>query len=128
MGTLICFLGHLSLPAFAQNKQSFQNLPSAGPLLLIIIDFNDFFCPFCLNYLSFFCDLIHSKGFENHTVGILTFKNEGDRENVEGEMKIMEKRLRGFIIGNNIQFPVILDQFRALADWNLGESRLIYLV
>ncbi|MDH7514026.1 MAG: hypothetical protein QHH14_13855 [Clostridiales bacterium] len=127
IGTIISFFSPLNFPGFPQDRQSYQNLLSAGPLLLIIIDFKDFFCPFCLEYLSFFCDLIYSKGFENFTVGILTFRNEGGRENVESEAKIMERRLRGFIIGNNIRFPVILDRFHALADWDLGEYKLIYL-
>lgn len=115
----------LNLRAFSQDMQYSHNLFGADKLILIIIDFKDFFCPLCLESLKNFCEALYSKKEENLAVGVLIFENPDDEENIERFIRIIEKQLRGFVIGNNIKFPIILDRFHIFKELNLEDSDII---
>lgn len=95
-------------------------------IILIMIDFSDFYCPLCVESLKTFCDNLNSRGQENFPIGILVFKSP-KKKNSKNYNKIIEKKLRGFIIGNGIQFPVLIDRNHVLSGLNLDDSDIILL-
>jgi len=52
----------------------------------------------------------------------LIFEREENELNSEKNIQIIEKQLRGFISGNNIKFPIILDRNGVFSDLNLDSS------
>ena len=112
---------------FTQELQYSQNFPAAKKLIVIIIDIKSFFCPLCLEYFEDFCYTLHSSGQEEFALGILTYKDSEKRGNKERFTKIVEKQLRGFIIGNNIQFPIILDRSFICEGMNIeGDTVILF--
>ena len=58
---------------------------------------------------------------------ILIFYKEEDELSSKIDIQIIEKQLRGFISGNNIKFPIILDKNGVFSDLHLdlGDTALI---
>ena len=80
-------------------------------LLLFIIDFKSFMCLSCLDS---FLEFYHTLGcsFEKGMIwGIFVFDKPVKMEEEDLSIKIIEKKLRGFIRANNIKFPIIIDRF-----------------
>jgi len=93
---------------------------------LLIIDFGYLSCPLCVQSLSEFTGMINKRALEKSILGILTFEREGDKSGFEKYIKIMEKRLRGFIIGNKIKFPIILDRYGVFKSFSKNSTTLIF--
>jgi hypothetical protein len=77
--------------------------------LLFIFDFNDFMCFSCLDsFLGFY----HSLPFpfrDEHSLGVLVYDKRGKEKERSVRERIIEKKLRGFVQANQIEFPVLID-------------------
>jgi len=102
-----------------------QNIPGEGKLILIIFDFESLSCPLCLESFKDFCETLHSTGLENSALGLLTYQNAADEQNIEKYTKIVEKKLRGFRIGNRIKFQILLDKFHVFEGLNITKPGII---
>lgn len=78
--------------------------------LLLITDTSFLNCSFCLQSLTEFIGVILTNRLEDSVVGVMIMDEKKEESDVEKHRKIAEKRLKGFIIGNNIQFPFLLDK------------------
>jgi len=79
-------------------------------LVLLFLDFADFNCPLCLDSFLDFCRMLPP---HNHGVSIWGIVvNSEDIENSPDaySVQILGKKIRGFTIANNLDFPLILDR------------------
>ncbi len=76
--------------------------------MVFVIDFDDFMCFSCLESFLQFCQSLPADFRVRRCIGVLTVP--AGRENAAALIRIMRKKLRGFIMGNNIDFPVVVDQ------------------
>ncbi|MDW7759996.1 MAG: hypothetical protein SCM96_05075 [Acidobacteriota bacterium] len=76
-------------------------------IVLVIIHENMMSCPLCQAHLDEFLDRLYSAGLETSSICVFVPSNP-DRS-----PKILARRIRGFAMGNNIRFPVIIagDEF-----------------
>ena len=86
---------------------------------ILIIDIGFLNCSLCLQSLTKFIEVINENGLEKSVLGILIFDTVEDGLNSERDIQIIEKQLRGFISGNNIKFPIILDRDGIFNDLSL---------
>lgn len=115
----------LSFGERPQEESIPQIFLGGGRLILIIIDLESFFCPLCLESFKAFSDALLSNGQEHLALGVLTFQNPSADENIENQTKIVERKLRGFIAGNNIKFPILLDKLHVFDGMRLKDSDII---
>lgn len=92
---------------------------------LLIIDFGFLSCPLCVQSLSEFIDVINSRALEKSIIGVLIFERERNESGFEKYINVMEKRLKGFIIGNDIKFPIILDRNGVFKNFSQNLTTLI---
>lgn len=116
--------GSLVLGVLLGQERYLQTPSCQGKLILVIFDFESLSCPLCLDSFKNFCEALQSKGQQNLAVGILTFRNPEGEKAVDDYTKIIEKKLRGFIVGNNIEFPILLDKFHVFGGMNLKEAAI----
>lgn len=119
-GLLVCFR------LTSGKQQCTPNFLGARKLIVVVVDFNSFFCPLCLESVRDFCDDLHSRGQDEFALGVLVYKSL-DKKDDERFKKIIEKKLRGFVIGNSIKFPFILDHFHVFKGLNLEDAGIILL-
>ena len=81
------------------------------PLLLVIIDFNSFLCLSCLDSFLDFYDQLSGIVDERMLWGILVFDASLEQQHGSSYIKIVEKKLKGFVKANHIQFPMVIDRF-----------------
>jgi len=92
---------------------------------LLIVDSGFISCPLCLKSFTKFIEVINANGLEKSFLGVLIFERE-ENELISGKnLQIIEKQLRGFISGNNLKFPIILDRDGVFNDLNLDDITLI---
>ncbi len=89
---------------------------------LLIIDMGFINCSLCLQSFTKFIETINANELEKSVLGILIFDKEEDELSSEIDIQIIEKQLRGFISGNNIKFPIVLDRNGVFNDLNLDSS------
>jgi len=89
---------------------------------LLIIDMGLINCSLCLQSFTKFIEVINANGLEKSVLGVLIFGREENELNSEKNIQIIEKQLRGFISGNSIKFPIILDRNGVFSDLNLDSS------
>jgi hypothetical protein len=89
---------------------------------LLVIDSGFISCSLCLQSFTKFIEVINANGFEKSVLGVLIIDTEEDELNSERDIQIIEKQLRGFISGNNIKFPIILDRDGVFNDLNLDST------
>ena len=92
---------------------------------MVVMNFQDFFCPICLNVFSDFCSDLKSFGKDNLVLGMLVFKSRGKTEGDKGRMRIVEKQLEGFVKSNDIGFPFILDMQNVFDGWDIDSMAVI---
>ncbi len=78
-------------------------------MLLFIIDFNDFMCMSCLDSFLTFCQSFPSGYFAGRAWGILVLASKDETLDKKNTAQIAEKKLRGFITANRIEFPITID-------------------
>jgi hypothetical protein len=84
---------------------------------ILIVDLSVLNCPLCVQSFTEFIGVVNAFKLENDVLGVLVFSRRENGSNPETQMKIAEKKLRGFVIGNDVQFPFFLDRsgvFKAL--------------
>lgn len=89
---------------------------------LLIIDSGFLNCSLCLQSFTKFIEAINANGLEKSVLGVLIFDSEENKLSSERDIQIIEKQLRGFISGNSIRFPIILDRNGVLSNLNLDSS------
>jgi hypothetical protein len=117
----ITILAALFFITDSNSKEKDSNLIPDKKFLLII-DMGFINCSLCLQSFTKFIETINANGLEKSVLGILIFDREEDELSSEIDIQIMEKQLRGFISGNNIKFPIILDKNGVFNDLNLDSS------
>lgn len=89
---------------------------------LLIIDMGFINCSLCLQSFTKFIEAINANGLEKSVLGVLILEREENELSSDKYIQIIEKQLRGFISGNNIKFPIILDRNGVFNDLNLDSS------
>lgn len=115
----------LNLKVRSEELKSAEVFAGTKKFILLIIDDQSLFCPLCLEIFQNFCDLLRSSGLDEHAMGVLVYQvsdNDADRQGFE---KIIEKRLRGLIIGSNIRFPFLYDEFHIFEGMDLKGAAVI---
>ena len=95
-----------------------SGLNSAEPYLnfsdekrfLLIIDFGFLNCPLCVQSLMEFIQAVNAYDLEDSVLGVLAFHENSSEPDTDRRVRIAEKRLKGFIIGHDIRFPVFMDR------------------
>lgn len=95
--------------------------------LILIIDFDFFNCSLCIQSLTDFNNIINAFKLEDSLIGVMVYKETNDEVNVERRIKIIEQQLRGFIKGNDIRYPIILDKKGIFKSLSQDETSLILL-
>ena len=115
----------LNLKGKSEALRPAESFAGAKKFILLIIDEQSLFCPLCLEIFQNFCDLLHSSGQDAQAMGVLVYQVSDNDEDREGSEKIIEKRLRGLIIGSNIRFPFLYDKFHIFEGLDLEGATVI---
>ena len=118
---IITILTVLFFIADSNSKEKDRN-PILDKKFFLIIDMDFINCSLCLQSFTKFIETINANELEKSVLGILIYYKEENELNAEKNIKIIEKQLRGFISGNNIKFPIILDRNGVFSDLNLDLS------
>lgn len=92
---------------------------------ILIIDFAFFNCPLCIQSLTDFNNIINAFKLEDSLIGVMVYKETNDELDAERRIKIIETQLRGFIKGNDIRYPIILDKKGIFKSLSQDEASLI---
>jgi hypothetical protein len=96
--------------------------------LLLLTDFSSLSCPLCLQSFMEFVNVIHANKLEDSVLGVMVMDPKKEESDGERHRKIAEKRLKGFISGNNIQFPFLLDEERVFRPLNQDASATLVVL
>ena len=96
-------------------------------IIILLLDYSDFSCQFCLESFLELCDTLKSRNLENTIIlGILKYNfNKINKENRNKYTKLLKKQLKGFVKGNRINFPFILDYSYIFKNNKTGSSVII---
>jgi hypothetical protein len=75
----------------------------------VLFDFDSLFCSPCLAPLLEFCRSLPAPIQEEKVRGILVYGARPDRDQDGRYAQIIQKKLRGFVKANSLQFPIVLD-------------------
>jgi len=106
-----CILYNHSFPL--ENKKCF---------LIINTDFLD--CPLCKEKINNLTEAVNNYNLEDYFLGVLVISQEKDLNN-DINIKIIERKLNGFIKGNEIKFPIIVDRERIFNEFSKDDICLI---
>jgi len=95
--------------------------------LILIIDFAFFSCSLCTQSLTDFNNIINAFKLEDSLIGVMVYRETDDEVNAERRIKIIETKLRGFIKGNDIRYPIFLDKKGIFKSLSQDEASLILL-
>ena len=84
---------------------------SPHPLVVFIIDFDSFMCLTCLESLLDFYHQLPGAGKGCGVWGVLVFDASLGNQRGNTFTRIIEKKLKGFMQGNRLQFPVVIDRW-----------------
>lgn len=93
-----------------------------GKLILVPIDYSNFFCSLCLDSFLSFSKELSVKSWQGSIIWIIVFSQEENPEKI----KILEKKLRGLFKTHNINFPILVDRSGVFN--KLEEERKIILI
>jgi hypothetical protein len=96
-------------------------------LLIILVNPIDFMCQNCSASFFSLCDSLRERGLDTRVVGIFTIPRPSDDGSVFNDVNILKKQIRGFVKGNRIQFPVLLDDLQVFTHSPAKSSRVILL-
>jgi len=96
--------------------------------IILILGNTNFGCKFCMDSFIKLCDrLQESEKLKNSIYGVLCYDSK-ENDNYKENILIQKKLLRGFIKGNNIQFPFILDSSHVFKNFcNNGSQKIIII-
>lgn len=113
------------------NKELFPQEQSVDVIsekrFILIIDFAFFNCPLCAQSLTDFNNMINAFKLEHSIIGVMVYRETNDEVDDERRIKIIETKLRGFIKGNDIRYPIILDKKGIFKSLSRDEASLILL-
>ncbi len=92
---------------------------------ILIIDFAFFYCPLCIQSLTDLNNMINAFKLEDSVIGVLVYREKNNEVDAERRIKIIEQQLRGFIKGNDIRYPIILDKKGIFKSLSQDEASLI---
>jgi len=72
--------------------------------IIVFLNFSDLHCSFCIKSFTEFCSFVKKNNINSKINGILIIQ---DKKRIK--KKIINKQLKGFVKGNNIDFPVAVD-------------------
>lgn len=126
-----CILLTVLMTLFFSNKELFPKKQSIDVTpekrFILIIDFDFFNCPLCIQSLTDFNNMINAFKLEDSFIGVLAYRETNDEVDSERRIKIIETQLRGFIKGNDIRYPIILDKKGIFKCLSPDEASLILL-
>ncbi len=102
-----------------------QSLAGTQKFILLLIDHQSLFCPLCQEIFQKFCDLLRSSGLDEHAIGVLVYQVSDDCEDRPGFERNIKRRLSGLIIGSNIRFPFLYDEFHIFEGMELEGAAVI---
>jgi hypothetical protein len=94
---------------------------------ILIIDFVLLNCPLCIQSLTDLNNIINAFKLEDSLIGVMVYRETNDEVDAERRSKIIETQLRGFIKGNDIRYPIILDKKGIFKSLCQDEACLILL-
>ena len=92
--------------------------------LIYIIEFRDILCSPCSESFLDFCLSLPPEFQRENTWGIVVFE-QGSPINLEE--KIITKKVRGFITGNQLHFPVFIDMLHIFKTFRTQATQLLLL-
>lgn len=118
---LHCFSGDLlqtrELEASSQSEK----------LILFVTSLEKLMCFPCLNPFLDFYKLLPSPFREDRVWGVVVYENSKINEERLLYEKIVQKKLRGFLIANDINCPVVLDSFHSFKElFEEGTTILVF--
>jgi hypothetical protein len=90
--------------------------------LLFLLDYDDFLCMSCLESFLRFCDSLPDQFLEKRCFGILMTQEENDLKN----SGIIRKKMKCFVIANDIKFPIFYDRSGGHG-FEIGESAVVLM-
>lgn len=119
------------MTSFFSNKELFPQTQSEDVIpekrFILIIDFAFFNCPLCIQSLTDLNNMINALKLEDSFIGMMVYRETDNEANSERRIKIIETQLRGFIKGNDIRYPIILDYKGIFKCLSPDEASLILL-
>jgi len=119
------FFLSLSSDLKAIQKENIGHFAKSKRLVLMIIDFESFFCLPCTETFLDFCQSLPPFVQEENLWGVLIYKGQKKSEDNKTQIRVIEKKLRGFIQANSIRFPIILDNFHIFSEVTKGKTAVI---
>jgi len=101
---------------FAFSAQGNYQPQPVERFILVVINSNLLYCPLCEKMMNDFCRKLGSEGLEDLTMGIFVPNDDHLTSQDKKGLAIIEKQLRGYIKGNNIRFPILVDTDRIFAE------------
>ncbi len=105
---------------FSSKRQGY----SAGKICILIMDYDYLNCSLCRNTLFRFIEKTNENKAENILGVVVCSKDLIDSEQ---KRKVAQKRIKGFCIGIDVKFPMILDEDHIFSSYKGKEPRLIVL-
>ena len=96
--------------------------------LLVLMDFSSLSCSLCVKSLTEFVGALHENRLDDSVFGVMIVEERDEETDVGRHRKIAEKRLEGFIRGNNIQFPFFLDEEGVFRPLNQHASATLFVL
>jgi len=96
-------------------------------MFVLIIDIAYFNCSLCIQSLTDFNNMINAYKLEDSIIGVMVYRERNDETATERRIKIIEHQIRGFIKGNDIRYPIILDKKGLFKSLSQDEASLILL-
>lgn len=87
---------------------SFEINQSNNFRVFIILHFDFISCPLCWQTLDELVKILNSDDFYDKVIGVVTI--EPDKVGEERSFSFFKKQIEGFVLGNNIFFPVYMDR------------------
>ena len=94
-------------------------------LILIIVDWDDFMCLNCLESVLKFYYSLPVPFREEAVWGVLIYDEIKMSKNSARDLKIIEKKLRGFCSANKINSPFLIDRYHVFDDIARGKTSVI---
>ena len=122
---LLCFLNigntFVCPPAQIESLWGSEKSPVA---LIYIIEFRDILCSPCSESFLDFCLSLPPEYQKESTWGIVVFEPVSQ---IDLEKKIITKKVRGFMNGNQLQFPVFIDYLQIFKTLRTQSTQLLFL-
>ncbi|MBN1273582.1 MAG: hypothetical protein JXB26_15050 [Candidatus Aminicenantes bacterium] len=86
---------------------------------ILIIPSTVFSCPLCLSPYREFISTVQKNGAGKNMMAVFTYNSSSEQWTEGKRLRLLKKKIKGFVRGNDITFPVFLDDkgvFRGMSD------------